>query len=321
MKKLIPVFLTGFFIITSANTNVLANEVIESAEFTKTNISVSKWMPDDENTPFHLSPLGHHVVTNNLQLNRNLLGVQMAGSDDIVYFVSHTEVAEILLALDRWGESFEVNWNEEDNVIEILNSWFIGASISIIEDPIDMETINFNEWININFVLVASEYLEEQSYRISAHGIHETITFERFNLETFESEELFTSVMGCNISKVRVISPIVLDHDAEIAIPFHIGVNIEDLKNSNTFTEDEISIMLELRERYVTADALQLSRMFDHIEEIITSGSFSDEDLANIIDLIEQVLLNPTELTVPRGIGIPVLTGTLIAENPSARIR
>ena len=311
MKRLVPMFLTGFFMLAGASTNVFANEDIERVVLSRPNVNLIEWQPDNEEAGFRgWPPFGHHVATRSLQLSESLLRVQMAGSDDVSHFVSYTQIPEILALLDEWDTGFEVNWNKETDTIEIFSDWFRNNQNNVIVDPIDMDNINPDEWVDLEFIFsLGQQDGEGRNFNFSGSGSSDFVTIERFwwtapddesvaVVSQSEREELFTSIIGCNTSKIRAI-PIIMPDDVTgtFISGFNSRINIQDMIDSEIFTDNDIKRMIELQEKYGTVEAYRLAQNFQFLSEMITSGSFSDENLAQIIATIEHTLSNPIEPT------------------------
>lgn len=300
MKKLIPMFLAGFVALAGASSSVLANETIENAEFSNVNISLSRWQADEDNEDLFRNwpPFGHHVVTVPFQLDGNLLTVRTANNSEVLPFVSHTDAAKLLSALNSHGETLEASWNIETNTIELVDSWFTNQLR--IEDPIDADNINPDEWIHFDFAFGSiMNNFEEGGYSFFGMGGGGSIDvarqrFDPINFSFSEPETLFSTVIGCNNAEVRAIPMLhnLAGDEDDFHNPFDSKLNIQDLRDSNIFTDDEIARILELREIYETPQAMQLSMMFTFFSELITSGVFSDENLTKIIESIELELSN-----------------------------
>ena len=287
MKKLVPMFLSGILMLSSSN--VFANNVVENAEFINSNVTLAVFANEDDRASWPNVSDNPKIETQQLHLGKNFLVVQMAGVDNIVPFINYSEISLLLMEIFPHFQ-MSAYLNNETNTIELIDeSWTNQMSELKVVDPIDMSNINRNEWINVSFI----HTLENRS-NYSSLGMGQAVfDSDGFNvydwtpvrslsvqrIENFEFESVFESIVGCNTADIRVIE-------------FNLGswdfyVNIHDLVNLNILEESEVLELLEREAVYETIGAYLLAQSLNSYKESISSGMFSDEQLAKIIASIE----------------------------------
>ena len=289
MKKLIPLLLSGAFMLTGSN--VFANNLAEKSEFS-TDVTL---------TGIQLESISHftnwvhlndrsQIVTQQLQLNNNLLNVQIAdgyGNYELVNFISHADIVAFLdkiisLSGNEFGFNANAYWNSETNTIEVVTDEWLAwqQNQPQLIEPIDMDSINPDEWLDLWFLSHFDNH--SMGFLMTSRSTVQFDMFTRSDENNYEDYTLIISVVGCNTSDIRII-------DNQIS---GFQVKIQDLKNSDIFTHDEILYLIELQKIYGTYNAFALSQQFNSIKKMIKSELFSAEQLSEILQSIELKLLN-----------------------------
>ena len=305
MKKLIPMFLASAFMLTGSN--VFANNLAENAEFVETTITLKTLdVNDEERFMSRWTQFGFdesNIVTSLLRSNENLLRVQMPDNDDVVYFIPYAEIARLLTEVaqnDRWRSSenhgLHVNWVSETNTIEFFDGWFLEHQESEVQvvDPIDMDTINLDEWISIEFIFQPRESNEDEAASSRSFGGSwgsDSVNISLWDSYNNTSETVFESVVGCNTVDIRAINVHLETQDlADPFQQFNIKFNLQDMIDSETFARDEVENWIKLRDTYGTPEKLRGARSFEGNKELIESGVLSNDQLYELINAISSTL-------------------------------
>ena len=278
MKKLIPLFLAGAFVLTGVE--ALANNVIENAEFANTQLEFNDW---------------------SLELDRNILSVQLRGSEDVRKFVP----LEDLLT----SQGHRVEWDSRTNTLEIttstLNHYQQQRELHPIVEPIDMDNIDSDEWFNWwllsnnNFSLshggVLASMVEHQPWPDDFHLMDSDemdYWFEN-HFDHYFDGTIFESVIGCNAEKIRVINYMNPYGFSEIKF------NLQDVIDSGIFSDEEIEELLEnIR---TESQPWSEERMAQHqLEDILSQVSrephfiniLSDEQLEQLAEMARAQMSN-----------------------------
>ena len=225
MKKLIPAFLAGAIALTGVE--VLANNVIESAEFGNTKIEFNEWP---------------------LELDRNIINVQLGNSADTHRFISLKSL------LTAFGHG--IDWNAQTNTLEIINfavhHYRELRELHPIIEPIDMDSINPDEWFNwwqissnnkslsIHSGVLVS--LMENAPRPDNEHLMSSDDWEYWfenHFDRYFDRTIFTSVIGCNVQEIRTIM-----YESHSGFS-EIQINLQDIKDSGIFSDEEIEQLLE----------------------------------------------------------------------------
>ena len=251
MKKLLAGFLAGAFLLSSVN--VLANDSIENAELNSVRVILNGYQ---------------------IKLNEALLDIQNVNSQNKVNFMPFRELLEYL--------GYHIEFNSETNNIEISEQWYFdmltrNEAIQIIE-PIDVDNINYDEWIASTFLylLGGSREFDGTMFGHLGSGSDTEYTFNH----AYDHNARFTSIIGCNTSDIRGFR----------VDPWTLFLNIQDLLESGIFSDEElaeIKDLIELERTYGTFEGYLAARNFDNIQQLIISGEFTNEELAYIAELFK----------------------------------
>jgi len=279
MKKLIPMFLSGIFML--AGQNVFASTTIENAEFSNVNIYVRE--PENPFDIFDIITEDRKIITRKIESSTNLVKVHVS-DNEAIHFIDIAEVPRFLkeLNIQFLNHELNINFDANTNTIEILTDEFLDSErrwqeTQIIE-PIDMDNINPDEWID--FWLISAMHSEQNVMSFS--WFSSEIISVQVETETGDFKSLIDSVIGCNTEDIRVIS----DYD------YRHSINIQDLKDNDIFSDDELSRLLQIKEIYGTFEEFHISTLFNSFRETLNSGVLSDEVLSDILGSIELRLSN-----------------------------
>jgi|GEM_PF-2534366 len=303
MKKLVGVIL---IIPTLLVTLIVpANTTIEKAGFNEVSVYFREWDSDT-----HRHSLLHtdkdEIITRRIELDKSLLSVQLSNSDEPTHFIYYKELPNLLSQINFW-DSIISYWDSETDTIQILSENFLKFEqqlneIQVIE-PIDINNVNLDEWINISFFSTLNNGYEytfsvtrnNNEYTGRVNSGDASIIIQRHTVDlievidslgsTIESSDIVSSIVNCNTANIRVIE---VNHSYE--------VNIQDLKNNNIFSDEEISRMLEIRAIYGTVAEYDAVMHFNSFKEIVKSGELSNEELSVIINRLEQLGFNDSEI-------------------------
>jgi len=294
MKKLISMALAGFLMF--GGTTVLANN--PSAQLITPNVTLTEWDHSELPVSWH-TPSVSPVITRSLRLNDDFLRVQLA--DEVVYFMSHNDFLKIFLAHLGFGvEDVDLYWywDSETDTLEITSPHARSREEErTIVDPIDMENINYDEWIFLQFITSVIDLhgasVSESFIRVDLGRpsfIAETVSGRDIITQTGDDEDTsfsFESVFGCNAEDIRTI----LDNDeGELSIFDVVKINIQDLRDSE-FPDDLIDEALEMQRVYGTVEMLNMARQLEHMKSMIEeSNILNSENFSGLLEIARQAL-------------------------------
>lgn len=279
MKRLIPAFLSGVFALTGlTGLEVLANNVVKTTEFSNTEV----------------------VHNDSWSVGLDVISVQIEGSEDTYKFIP------IMDLLIHFGHKAE--WNAETNTLEITESllhyYMQGRELHPIIEPIDMDNINSDEWVDIwmfssfstqdtQFIVWRNEIIVsvDQSPEIP-EDVDLDYWFESNYKEGYKT--VITSVIGCDAQKVRSIRYVSENGFNDIKF------NLQDLIDSGIFPEGHIEEVLERMQstrRDYSSDWMPTEEEIANINlEMIlfnaTSEFFSGDKLEQLAELARDQMLN-----------------------------
>ena|GEM_PF-2252595 len=308
MKKLISMALAGFFMF--GGTTVFANN--PNVQLVTPSVTIKGW---DMGEHPHFGWINHselEVITRNIGLNDDFLRVQLA--DEVAYFMSHNDLATIIAEIShfRQNEEIETYWNSETDVLEISVSGMSFISEREAVDPIDMDSINHDEWVYLRFLtdglsvgMSASDtFLSVQASQQAFGGV--AMISVSFDSEggaiVAESEPepapapeevedfSFDSVFGCNAEDIRTI---LVDDENEEFIFERIKVNIQDLRDAGLFSDEIIEQALELQATHGTPRMLNISWQFENMKMTVEQPDMlSDTQLRQLLEISRNTLEN-----------------------------
>lgn len=260
MKKLIPAFLAGVFALTGVE--VLANNVVKTAEFTDTEV----------------------VRNADWSLGLDVVRVQVEGSDDTYKFVPISDL------LRSFGH--DVTWDSETNTLKIveasLHRYTEQRELHPIIEPIDMDNINPDEWVDIwlfnsiggmwsDGIVVGAE-----NPLVIPEDIDTDYWFENY-FPYLEDRNIFTSVIGCNAQEIRSIW-----YTSEFGFANN-KFNLQDLIDSGIFSDEEIERALEMlqseRDGYDPWVLTEEEIAEMNLEAVLFLDLFSNEQLEQLLEL------------------------------------
>ena len=291
MKKLIPVFLTGFLTLLAgtAEVDVFANNIAEQVEINNVGVIFNGWES------------GFDV---------DLLNFETATSESSNSFLPVRSVLEFL--------GYHVTWNAEANNIELIDresfNYKIFREAYQIIDPIDVDNINPDEWIshheiferinaNLRFQDVSLQFNivsgvlavsnintifrddtdEENELDLAISGAaistgHRSMGLDE-DISFSNTGRTFTSVIGCNTGSIRTIY---IESDTNWF--GELKFNLQDLVNSGIFYDEELENLLN---PYVHQNPLEDMDYLDMLKMMIPWLNFSDEQFLGLVELIE----------------------------------
>ena len=271
MKKLIPAFLAGVFTLTGVE--ALASNIIERVEFSDTKMVLNNWP---------------------LELDRNILSVQIRGSEDIYKFISIKD----LVANFGHGD----DWNAQTNTLELIEGSLYHyrqqRELHPIIEPIDMDNINSDEWINLwwsqgNTMMHSGH---DGVVGIIEERVHPPLDMEiDYWFENYFNPEDFIrvrSTIGCNAQEIRSIFYINPNGFTDVKF------NIQDIEDSGIFSDEETDELLGRIEREIDDivnewdEAAFAISMLQHIILSTNQYSFLDERLERLAEVARLQMSN-----------------------------
>jgi len=287
VKKLISMALAG--VLMFGGTTVLANN--PNVQLITSNAIFTEW-----EQPISWGTRDTQVITRNLRLSDDFLRVQLA--DEVIYFMSHNDFLKIFSANSGFGmDELDMHWNSETDALEITSPNVWGGGERTPVDPIDMDNINNDEWIHLQFIIstvdlhgasISDSFISIDLGRPSF--VEETVSGRDITTQTGDEEDIsfsFESVFGCNAEDIRTILG---DNENEFSIFNVVKVNIQDLRDSE-LSDNLIDKALELQRVHGTVEILNIAMQLENMKSMIQNEDIlNSENFRGLIEIARQTL-------------------------------
>ena len=218
-----------------------------------TNVFANSTIESVESTDISIEFNSHPMY-----LDSNVIKVQMSDSENTYMFVPIGEMLERAL--------LGFQWNDETNSLEIthtaLNAFQIGRELNPILELIDVNRINLDEWLSFSGLSFALNRADIMMNGMGGDGFTVSLWVPNHNVRPpdmdidywFENyyeqpAPLFSSLTGCNAEKIRSVEIFVEESEFRGA-HYELMFNIQDILSSGVFSAEEIESISDAIERY-----------------------------------------------------------------------